>query len=228
MPIFKSHKVIFFAKPCAVSCRPFRATVLALAAVGALLSCPARGDEDERIVTPLSLELTGSLRLPNNDRFDVYGLRLGVWVGEVYKTDVSGGGIGLLVMNSDKVRGIQLAGLGNTAKDMRGVQLGAFNGASNVYGVQVGFMNDYTCIAFSSFMDVYGVQVGVLNSARNVRGVQVGLVNDVTGYWAKKDGTDVRGLQIGIFNIATHLKGVQIGLLNWHGDDSFPFLRVGW
>jgi len=211
MPIFKSYKVIFIAK-----------LVLLFP-----LSWITLGDEDKRFVTPVSLELTGSLRLPNSNRFDVYGLRLGVWVGEDYKTDVSGVGIGLLVMNSDEVRGIQLAGLGNTAGDMWGIQLGAFNSANNVYGVQIGFMSDCT-IAFSSTMDVYGVQVGVLNSARNVRGVQVGVVNDVTGYWAKENGTGVRGLQIGILNTATNLKGVQIGVLNWHGDDCFPFLNVGW
>ena len=211
MPIFKSYKVIFIAK-----------LVLLFP-----LSWITLGDEDKRFVTPVSLELTTFLRYPNNDWFDVYGLRLGIWIAEDRMTDVSGVSIGLLAINNDEVRGIQLAGLANTAGDMRGIQLGAFNSANNVYGVQIGFMNDCT-IAFSSTMDVYGVQVGVLNSARSVRGVQVGVVNNVTGYWAKENGTGVRGLQIGILNAATNLKGVQIGVLNGHGPDCLPFLNVGW
>lgn len=82
----------------------------------------------------------------------------------------------------------------------RGLQLGAYNDAEEVHGVQFGIANTVTDEKEST---VHGAQVGGVNVSKRVSGFQFGLVN-----------------------VATEDAGVQIGVINWDEDGiGFPLLN---
>jgi hypothetical protein len=95
-----------------------------------------------------------------------------------------------------KAAGIQIAGLGNSAMHLDGIQVSA--------------------LVNRAFRRARGAQFGgLVNYAGDLTGVQVGLVNVAR---------DVGGFQIGFVNVARRLKGIQIGLLNVAYENSLPFM----
>ncbi|MEM9820414.1 MAG: STN domain-containing protein [Bacteroidota bacterium] len=132
----------------------------------------------------------------------------------------------------EDVKGVQIAGLANWVngdvgssdwideeEKMLGVQIaGLFNSADNVRAVQVAGLANFTKAGFSGVQtaglgnyvgaDAKGVQVaGLFNINEGGAGSQVsGLVNAAE---------DVEGFQIaGLFNKGKHVKGFQLGLVN--------------
>jgi len=75
------------------------------------------------------------------------------------------------IHTSPDMVGLQLAMfLNNHDGDITGAQIGLFNWATNLHGVQAGLINN---VEYS----VTGFQVGLVNVAHELKGVQIGLLN---------------------------------------------------
>ncbi|MCC6647488.1 MAG: hypothetical protein IT374_18190 [Polyangiaceae bacterium] len=90
------------------------------------------------------------------------------------------------------VRGVQVAGVAASARDVVGAQLGPLVRAAE---------------------DGRGVPAGVVEIARDVRGVQAGVV---------EIARDVRGVQVGVVNVARRARGAQLGVVNIADDSDAP------
>lgn len=122
-----------------------------------------------------------------------------------------------------ELRGIEI-GLINSASEVRGVQLGAINGSSGVEagsgkpnfktkGLQLGMWNET--------WDLTGLQAGVGNFAYYLRGAQVGLTNYAGG------GKGAGGAQIGLANIVQdEFKGMQLGVLCYAEEGTYAQLGL--
>lgn len=153
--------------------------------------------------------------------------------------DVNGAQVSLIANNADRVRGVQIAGLVNTAQTGmtglqlsgagnkakghgRAVQIGALIGnetAGRFGGLQLGLMGsdnagDYTGLSFG----VFGHR-----TKGHMRGWQISGIGNVSGPLdgAQTSGlfnrarSDGRGLQLGALNFCDRITGVQIGALNY-------------
>lgn len=87
--------------------------------------------------------------------------------GQLHGAQVSAG----MNIAASKVEGAQIAGLLNVSmEDMNGVQIGLGNYARNVRGVQIGLIN-------AAGRSVKGVQIGLINYAYEKASVKLGLIN---------------------------------------------------
>ena len=110
--------------------------------------------------------------------------------------------------------GIQAGGIGNTADDLWGLQLGNMNNAGIMRGLQLGFS--------SAAKNLAGIQMALLDNRSNVcNGFQIGAYNHAQKF---------NGLQLGLLNLAETGAGIQIGILNISGpkDDKrfLPLLNI--
>jgi hypothetical protein len=105
---------------------------------------------------------------------------------------VSFGTVGQLITKINGLSGVM--GF-NMVVEHNGVQIGTFNNAEVMRGLQLGLIN-------SSADDAKGVQLGIITYAK--RG---------------------RGLQIGLFNTADHFKGIQLGFYNRNQKRRMPFIN---
>jgi hypothetical protein len=119
-----------------------------------------------------------------------------LWTGDVMYAPLQVG----IIAGAVEFNGLLQLGLFSGASTLRGLGVGAFNGAERVAGAQVG-------VVTLAMKEHNGVQFGLLNlvTSGTENGVQVGMVNSTN---------HIRGVQIGLFNFATKLQGVQIGLVN--------------
>lgn len=126
---------------------------------------------------------------------------------------------------SMEMKGIQLAGLFNGARDIRGLQVAPVNYAEDVSGVQLGICN-FVNYALSHKKDdvnllnapVKGFHVDEPDGTAKeftenfnpaaVKGAQIGVLFN--------QAQAVRGVQIAIVNYAEQLEGLQIGCINIH------------
>ncbi len=128
---------------------------------------------------------------------DVRGLRVNVIYGK--NASVYGLDVGLWNEVEERVRGIQLAGVVNLARELDGI------GAS-------GLVNKVE-------ERVRGLQCGVANYAGEVAGVQIAGISN--------QSNSVVGVQIGgLVNDAEKLVGLQIGLLNFNKSGPLPFFPI--
>ncbi|MFP3043363.1 caspase family protein [Treponema primitia] len=191
-------------------------------------------DDAESFHEPFSLQFVPSLGIPVGGPADSNTVLIGI-LG-AYGKNLHGTGLGtLLIVNSGKVDGVQMAGLFTYAgKDMAGVQAaalfnytggdrdgvqaaGVFNyAAGNLVGVQTAGLFNYTGgdrggVQVAGFLnytsgDMTGAQISLLNSTRgNTVGAQIGVVNR---------GGDGAGAQIGLVNVSDNENVVPIGLVN--------------
>lgn len=139
----------------------------------------------------------------------------GIEIAGLANLDVFGDGAG-------RFGGLQLAGLVNAARDVRGVQFGGIAnlslsnpaGPSLSSGLQVAG-------AVNVAGDLRGLQLGgVTNVARDATGLQVSLATNHAGALdglqlsSVNTASQIRGVQIGFVNVAGSVKGTQIGLIN--------------
>lgn len=116
--------------------------------------------------------------------------------------------------------GVQISGISNIARDVKGLQLSAFSNVSrqSIEGVQLSAISNIAMgvnpgVQFSAIANV---------SANQMRGLQMGMYNYAD---------TLRGVQIGLFNAnVSNPKGVQIGLMNYSRDtlshNSYGLLTV--
>ena len=111
---------------------------------------------------------------------------------------------GVLNHNDSITEGIQISGVYQNTKMLRGLQIaGLYNSAIKTTGGQIsGLINRVD--SASTFVQI----AGLYNRAANIKGVQIsGLVNSCD---------TLTGLQIGIYNHADYVKkGLAIGLINY-------------
>ena len=90
---------------------------------------------------------------------------------------------GFVNATHERIAGLQLAGFGNIAKDITGMQIGLINAADELHGLQLGLWNRSRGHAVGQIglvntaEDLHGLQLGLWNRARGGAGVQIGLVN---------------------------------------------------
>jgi hypothetical protein len=169
----------------------------------------------------------------------VYGLDIGLLSN---RTTSSGGGLSIAMING--AWGESLGGfvglesfVGQIRPSRRrhdngctyvGAQLGVFNGAESLYGMQFGSVN------VANYMN--GIQIGhICNRAGNVNGIQLASFanradGNVAGLQLSQlfnicDGT-VNGGQISVVNITKNLNGFQLGLVNIVKDSSVRFMPL--
>ena len=154
----------------------------------------------------------------------LHGLQIG-GISSITERKLKGVSIaGLLTAGSGRVDGVQAAlGMNIIGGKMRGLQLaGISNVARNIHGVQLsGFVNiaesKFRGLQLSAFTNISmgvkgGVQIGGLANiaSRTMRGMQLGNYNYAD---------TLRGLQIGLVNIALQQpKGLQFGIVNYSRD----------
>jgi hypothetical protein len=125
-----------------------------------------------------------------------------------------------------RMRGVQLAILGNGVfndrtledslpnkeKGLIGLQMGVFNAVSySASGMQIGFLNGVNG-------KLEGIQMALLNVGNTLQGMQISVYTNKC--------RALQGVQIGLYNECSSLRGVQIGLLNSCEGRLSPFLRV--
>ena len=155
---------------------------------------------------------------------NVYGLELS-GAGTRIRGHVTGISLCLIGGVKNRVTGI-VGTLGfNSARDVTGLQFGAFNSTYRTAGVQAGFENRTS--------ELEGLQIGVFNGSRDGAGLQLGGFNSTyraAGVQAGFDNraTKLKGLQIGVFNGCTDGRGIQIGLWNTNDRRSLPIINWTW
>ena len=152
-------------------------------------------------VTTLMVATTASAQIHHGIAFDL---------GKSSKKDsarVTNFGFGL-VHNTDTLKGLQLNGIQNYARNVNGVQLSSF---SNISGSPMKALQFSGITNISMGMEKGAQIAGLLNiSSGMMRGLQLGTYN-----YADR----LSGAQIGVFNVAdSHPKGWQIGLVNYTKD----------
>ncbi|MBP5748442.1 MAG: hypothetical protein J6W63_08795 [Treponema sp.] len=186
---------------------------------------------DGGVYTPVELSLVNNeLSHPFNKK--VYStLSLGLVRSSVYET--SGAMFSIFINEAEFVRGVQAAGIYNTAKDLCGLQYaGIFNRADEVKGMQYsGIFNEAKDVKggqasgiFNRSADLAGVQgAGIFNSTKSMKGLQAagnGNLADeiqgaqIAGIFNYADKVKKNGAQIGLVNVAKEADGIQLGLLN--------------
>lgn len=167
---------------------------------------------------------------------NIYGARISFAYGK--NADICGIDLGLGINNAKNVTGIQLGGVFNNTADypehhsMKGIQIaGVGNTTDYLHGVQIGgFGNGVT-------LDAVGIQIGLIgNVASTIKGIQIaGLYN--YNYARNSNVTGIQigvfnyaenfvGLQIGLFNECKHIKGLQFGLINHIEEGQFEYLPI--
>lgn len=120
------------------------------------------------------------------------------------------------IVEPNKTSGLQLAGLMNFSKMIRGMQISAFNASDEMKGFQVGAIN--------GGINLKGGQIGIWNIADSVSGFQVGTIN--------QSDKDLVGIQIGFYNYCRNLKGIQLGVINRIKNRSYmtitPLINWAW
>lgn len=155
---------------------------------------------------------------------NVYGLELS-GAGTRIKGHVAGISLCLIGGVKNRVTGI-VGTLGyNSARDVTGLQFGAFNSTYRTVGVQAGFENRAS--------ELKGLQVGVFNGSRDGAGLQIGGFNSTYRAAGVQVGFDnraskLKGLQIGVFNGCADGRGLQIGLWNTNDRRSLPIINWTW
>jgi len=169
-----------------------------------------------------------SLSLFHEDRKSVWGLSVGLGYPFFYDfdrlasiEDMAGIQLALLGGRTEKLNGIQIAGL--TVENDGGFNGVTFAGLANISG----FGHESTSCGLQIALlgnvavDIKGVQIALLNGTGELRGLQIGAVN-----FAEK----TLGLQIGLANFSEEGFGLQIGLFNLFGkkDDRRILPLVNW
>jgi len=114
--------------------------------------------------TPVKLSLWNEIDVPQDDT--VRGIELGIgsytpnMTGFIFdflvnKTDDAIGVQMAMITITTNITGLQLGLINVNNQDVYGAQIGLFNNAENVKGFQFGFVNLTT--------DIYGVQIGFIN-----------------------------------------------------------------
>ncbi len=146
--------------------------------------------------TPLQGACCNPAQLFSEDT-DVRGLRVNVIYGK--NASVYGLDVGLWNEVEERVRGIQLAGVVNLARELDGISAS-------------GLVNKVE-------ERVRGLQLGVANYAGEVVGVQIAEMAN--------QSNSVVGVQIGgLVNDAEKLAGLQIGFLNFNKSGPLPFFPI--
>ncbi len=97
----------------------------------------------------------------------------------------------------------------NVDQRVHGVQLGGWNVAGELYGLQL----SYACFALAG--ELHGVQLSLTAAmTRRVKGLQIAFLTT-----ARERGA---GVQIGVVNVAKSYQGLQIGVVNLIEDGGFP------
>lgn len=120
--------------------------------------------------------------------------------------------------NYTAANGIQIAGLGSTADNLSGIQIGGFgNGVTkDATGIQIGGVGNVAGT-------IHGIQIAGIYNLNYVQNSSVtGL--QLSGLFSFAE--NVTGVQIGLFNECSKLNGVQIGILNHAANARFPFLPI--
>lgn len=211
---------------------------IALIPEDSIAAASAEETKSELGWAPFQLSIYNPVQLFKEQK-DIVGLRFTLLYGK--NADVSGLDLGLGINSSDNFTGIQIAGIMNNvspnrypSKDMvvKGIQIAGFgNTADYLYGIQIaGFGNGVT-------LNAAGIQFGIIgNVASTIKGIQIaGIYNynhpkdsSVTGIQIGlfNYAENVTGLQIGLFNACKRLQGVQIGIVNYIEEGRFPFLPI--
>lgn len=122
--------------------------------------------------------------------------RWGIWPSDLTSGNYQGGWGG----------GLAIAGIGNTAYAYDGMQIAFANRTAILRGVQLGAMN-------GAEISGQGLQLGFFNSGGNISGLQFGMVNM---------GDTVKGLQLGVVNEARGRSGLQMGMINMSPHNDWP------
>lgn len=166
----------------------------------------------------------------------------GVLLGPFYTNNIGVGygyQSGLLYNIQDGLGiGLQLTGGANISKEsFKGVQVGSFNYAQDIYGSQFSLVNiseDSVIGLQAGAVNIsgynIGIQVGAVNKSKNIKGIQTGWINisnSINGLSlsAVNSTYDLGGVQIGIVNYAKRGEGLQVGLINI--SDEFYGLPIG-
>lgn len=162
-------------------------------------------------VLPIAISLVPPAQVPLSD-WDVFGVRLNVFVGEHRNVAfVDGGVLGNIVNGS--LLGVQLAGIYN--------EVGSSCGAIQVAGFFNHIKHDFCGIQLSLVNrvdgDMQGLQAGLVNLTQDGAGLQFGVFNRAERF---------SGLQLGVANYAYQLQGLQVGVFNVIEDSSVPFMPV--
>jgi hypothetical protein len=154
---------------------------------------------------------------------DVAGMRVNL--GDGWNENVAGFDLGIINQVRRNFSGAQM-GFFNEADRMAGVQIGlAMNGTwpSTNAGAQIaGFFNlggkamrgAQVAVVANRADDLSGAQVAAVNTGGAVRGAQIGIVYN--------DAETLSGVQVGLVNQCTHSTGVQIGLINLNRTGFLP------
>ena len=186
---------------------------------------------DDGVYTPIELSLVNNeISHPFNKK--VYStLSLGLVRSSVYEAD--GAMFSIFINEAEFVRGVQSAGIYNTAKDLCGLQYaGIFNRTDDAKGMQyAGIFNEakefkgvQAAAIFNRSEDFVGAQgAGIFNSSKTMKGLQAAGIGNlaketrgaqVAGIFNYADKVSKDGLQIGLVNVAKEADGIQLGLLN--------------
>ena len=162
-------------------------------------------------IVPLAISIVPPAEFPGPD-WDVYGVRLNIFVGEHRNVGFVDVGVLGNIVNGN-LTGVQLAGIYNRVGSSDGAIEAAciMNDVRHDFcGVQLGLVNRVGG-------DMEGLQAGVINMTQDGAGIQMGLFNRAERF---------SGLQIGVANYAYQLEGVQIGVFNVVEDSNIPFMPV--
>lgn len=123
---------------------------------------PSRFQNEELIkVNGLNVSLTGYLRGVSHNGVSIslynYGHTMNGVMGSVTSFDI------------EKGKGILVASLSISSKEMKGLSFSAFNTAKIMRGVQIGLVNRNT--------DGKGLQLGLVNKSVKMKGLQIGFWN---------------------------------------------------
>ena len=161
--------------------------------------------------TPFAISLFPPAQFPA-ETWDVYGLRINVFVGRHRDVGFIDAGV-LGNVATGNMTGIELAGLYNRV----GSSDGAIQAACIMNSVERDFCGMQLGLVNSVDGDMQGLQAGAVNLTQDGAGVQMGVFNRAERF---------SGLQIGLANYAYQLQGVQIGAFNVIGDSNIPFLPL--
>ena len=209
-------------------------------ALAALAAQPVLAQEQEREYagapdpksygyTVLMVGLATPVSLPWDFDWDVYGLN-----------------VNLAYSDCNKMYGLEVAGLGSTARlRMIGLQaaLGACYANRDAIGAQVALATVCNRTAYGLSVDAFGMgreflgfRADLLASMTDsslyglsVAGLGSAVREDMWGWQVAAGATFARrvhGLQTAIFNMTSDLRGAQVGLVNWASTCSAGF-QVG-
>lgn len=159
--------------------------------------------------------------LKNEKRF--YGIDLSLYNDGVYQDDDSSAlikkrkfygiiGAGVNLLGESDVYGIQLGGLSDCRRSIKGLQVGGLSLSKDVYGIQLSALGAIVgerivglqCAPLFNFCQwCDGIQLSTINIS-GVSGLQLGIIN----------GSFLSMIQLGCLNLNIQDAGIQVGGIN--------------